>query len=557
MFQGTIEGTVSSSRKVEGKAPLQGSVSVTEERSGKEAGSRKAYVMNHFLCTRSQYKYVVELTGKDFHKRRAVAHLIASTLVQAEEEWELRSRPTFVPVPCKIWDRELGGAATWKQLRKDGILRIVTKYNREEGKCREFLIHSLVIDEYIRRGTEDEKKTTLNLMTGQGVRRGLRTRLNDRNRHPVFPGSEANQKALTLLAEERCPINLDAMRQEVEKFYLVARQSPTQGNRRRLIIAACAYQTIRRSPTLKPDSQFGPGIHSYIPAYKVLSTGRIIEMGLGVQGCPRILKAAAFSGIPDVYNFDMRDCQAWALLRLIGALNKAIGHRNRKRRAGHRLSGIQRGWLRSYLEGQQAQHYADLTGVPKDLWKKAFYAVIMGGTLGGTVRDLVEEFHEGKVAESWRTMVQMRKELAPLVRIVADLTEILKKWSLDPWGSPYRLQKPDQRMLRYVQNSSGTLALNATGADLLVRDRTGRWAEHADGESLVGTRHIVAHVLQGLEAEYIAILTEIGPEHGYRVVSNQHDGVVTVGAIPQKALNQAVRRSLLSNYAHLVPKPFY
>ena len=68
-------------------------------------------------------------------------------------------------------------------------------------------------------------------------------------------------------------------------------------------------------------------------------------------------------------------------------------------------------------------------------------------------------------------------------------------------------------------------------------------------------RKLAAFFLQGVEAGYIHWITILSKDFGYEVLSNQHDGVVVLGEIPEEAMQIAKQRSGLK-YAELVEKPF-
>ena len=68
-------------------------------------------------------------------------------------------------------------------------------------------------------------------------------------------------------------------------------------------------------------------------------------------------------------------------------------------------------------------------------------------------------------------------------------------------------------------------------------------------------RKLSAFFLQGSEAGFIHNLTILGPVYGFQTLSNQHDGLVTIGVVPQEAVDIAKERSGL-RYAKLEEKGF-
>ncbi len=72
-----------------------------------------------------------------------------------------------------------------------------------------------------------------------------------------------------------------------------------------------------------------------------------------------------------------------------------------------------------------------------------------------------------------------------------------------------------------------------------------------------GKRKIAAHVLQGIEAAFISYITHYSLEADcpYKVLSDQHDGVVVIGSIPDKYVEWA-RLDSDFKYGILVEKPY-
>ncbi len=75
--------------------------------------------------------------------------------------------------------------------------------------------------------------------------------------------------------------------------------------------------------------------------------------------------------------------------------------------------------------------------------------------------------------------------------------------------------------------------------------------------SAEGKRKIAAHVLQGIEAAFISYITHYSsePDCPYRVISDQHDGVIVKGFIPEKYVERA-RLDSDFKYGILVEKPY-
>jgi hypothetical protein len=88
---------------------------------------------------------------------------------------------------------------------------------------------------------------------------------------------------------------------------------------------------------------------------------------------------------------------------------------------------------------------------------------------------------------------------------------------------------------------------NPTGKTLCITDLKGNQEDKK--------RRLAAFVLQGFEAGFIHHLTLLSREYDYEVLSNQHDGLITLGEIPQAAVEKAKEISGL-RYATLEEKAF-
>jgi hypothetical protein len=55
-------------------------------------------------------------------------------------------------------------------------------------------------------------------------------------------------------------------------------------------------------------------------------------------------------------------------------------------------------------------------------------------------------------------------------------------------------------------------------------------------------------MLQGQEAAFIHHLTLLSGKHGFVPISNQHDGLVTLGVVPEEA---TARAAALSGFQHV------
>lgn len=277
----------------------------------------------------------------------------------------------------------------------------------------------------------------------------------------------------------------------------------------------CYLSVARQSPVLTETS----GIYAYKLAYRVQRTGRIGQVGGGLQNASRRMKYAAYSSIPGVANFDLRSTHAYILLQL------------------SEDAGVGCEWLRAYLENSMlVETYCDYVGIPKHLWKRMFFALVNGGhlpvkapsdknSIANIIREYLPEEEVGGV------MQRARELLEPLRVIKYELSEHFAD-SFDKTSRPCRGG-------RFVQNDAGML--------LFERKARGRYDR---------TKRLMSFYLQGKEAAYIHHLTILSASFGYRVIANEHDGLVIIGELPEEAMAIAAEKANF-RYAYLREKPIW
>lgn len=255
------------------------------------------------------------------------------------------------------------------------------------------------------------------------------------------------------------------------------------------------------------------GILTYIPEYEESSTGRMYEIG-GGQGLTREMKNAAYS-LDNVFNYDLRSSQLCILLEL----------------SSNSLSEKSKEILLAYISGDKKQEFAERLGIPINLWKKILLSTIFGGNFnqqGGIYKDIKLWVEEENSKESTEEIVSIiinsiKKEIEPFVMV-------RKEW------------------LNWIElnftSKIGETFTNAIGKKYKVLDNSHKTK-----------RKFSAFLLQGLEAKFIREIINLSDVFGYQVYSNEHDGVVTYGEIPEEAITLAKHKTGFSS-AKLEIKPF-
>lgn len=280
-----------------------------------------------------------------------------------------------------------------------------------------------------------------------------------------------------------------------------------------------------------------PGIFTYPHAWRGQSAGRIMpRRSGGAQGMSRAGKVAMYSGIATLRNYDLRSSQPRILADEF------------------RLNGIVCEWLDDYLSDENAKHrYAARCGVAVDTWKNALISAMIGGgaavpksfevqpvtryvrgvevtsyrPVTGAMRTLEAEVGRARAIELWPAL---HAELKPLLTAVRKWHRKLKTWA----------------KATATTGRDGRGITNAVGARLTLTGLTKR------GEL---ARKVAAHILQGREALYVHTICIAAPAYGFTVVGHDHDGLQTLGDVPQEAMDEAARVASMP-YAEFVIKSF-
>lgn len=297
---------------------------------------------------------------------------------------------------------------------------------------------------------------------------------------------------------------------------------------------------------------------SYQPAYRPSSPGRLHELGLGAQGCPRSLKMAAFS-FPGVINYDLSAALAASLLAAIDLYNAAIEEaiRSGRFKAGDIPVQVDAQWLRDYITNpaRGSSWLAQRLQVPRDVAKELFYAIMFGGSIRGAVTDVLAEHYQGDQEQIAVALRRVRRTLcwkqknghASLLQILDRVDELI--FSHAARDGIFRSPRIVAMItcLKINRTRHGTSAVNAIGRTLPVMDPQGVRVVRDDGVR-TAERHLRCHLTQGIEQEFIAsVVVELLKEHAViqgliHIMSQQHDGFVIWASMAVEAANQIVQR---------------
>jgi len=232
------------------------------------------------------------------------------------------------------------------------------------------------------------------------------------------------------------------------------------------------------------------------------------------------MKEAAYSGIDDLHNYDIRSAQPsilWGLMK---------------------ERDINSSFLRSYLDNPNAKYeYADKTGLTTKTWKALLCAMCMGGYLPkdihrseGDIRHLLEA----------DLGCSLKAQYRQIYNVVQPFWNDIRRWQ--------------DRFIKWIENTryqgrGGYWIRNKVGCRMqvptLLRMRKNRgWLPPA-----------IAFILQGREAYFIHTLTVLLDDTNVEVIGNQHDGLVTIGRIPSFVIETA-KSACSMPYIYMDDKPF-
>ena len=266
-------------------------------------------------------------------------------------------------------------------------------------------------------------------------------------------------------------------------------------------------------------------IYSYKPIYRITSSGRVSEIGGGLQSCSREMKQASVEGIENVHNYDLKASQVNGL------------------RHQFKLLGLDTGWLDEYINNSSAkEQLAEKAMLSKEAWKKCLLIVIMGGQTNKTVpimkgsKDMKESdiYKEIKADIKRRNRSEPSEEEASLVRdsfleAIDGLRKPLKKW---------------RRSLKKDYWKVGTSYGRKYKGEILIKNYLGisyNIEAYTEGK-------LAARILQGQEAAFIHTLTTKSKDFGYQVIGNEHDGVLTIGEVPREAIERTKQEIGISEF---------
>jgi hypothetical protein len=364
---------------------------------------------------------------------------------------------------------------------------------------------------------ENTRARRIDLFSDKEIKARKKSQLYDSSRHRE---PELVRQAISVFHTNCCQFNLTAVEKHVDNlkrkadnaagFYGFGSKQHRKAQARYMNDDNCMRAVLDLDTREVSDD-----IWRYTPAYFVISTGRIHQHLGGLQSCSRQMKAAAYSGINNLNNYDLKDSQLHCLFQEL------------------EVAGFDTGWLSEYLAAPNAKEaYANLVGVSPDCWKRCLIALAMGAHLPKRVKDFEKRDNRilNSLAEEGASdQEEIERLLAKLTEVIAPITSELKEWHRRLLTDYIpKVQKPGR---------GGSFITNKCGKKMKVNA-----LPRGHNEWLARSR-VAAFILQGQESAFIHHLTLLGEQHSYRPIANEHDGLVVIGEIPTSAIAEAARLS--------------
>ena len=471
----------------------------------------------------SKYHYVPEQVYigmeeylKDYSKeaRHLVYHIIDRTLASYKEE-----KSFYVPIPSTCIAKELGQKIKVTDLEESGLIIIKPlnnagkTYSRYNHTCREYTLPDHVWDKYFELSDANKfSDSFVNIFNGRP--RKVSTNSKDTLGSRGVVASALVSKAVNAMSKPI--VNIVELRKHINSMSLKARQSKV--DKFRYLADLTAYINIMSSA-----ERINETLITYSPNHATQMSGRISELGSGLQSCSRAMKHAAFSGIPNVHNYDLKSSQVLGLKQQFEE------------------AGISTEAVTEVLRINKAVKAAEL-GLTTEAFKKIVIEVIMGAALPAFEKagkckfdnSVYDDIIAGAIGNVEEVYNRVYTWLQPL------------KTDLDKWHDMLVTNA-------FATKSRKSYINNRCEVGFYLGDYSNKQGKIINKTDL--RRKLAAYFLQGQEAGFIHHLTVLSKKYGFTVLSNQHDGLVTQGEIPAEAVVEASQLSGLK-YAQLEKKNF-
>ena len=293
--------------------------------------------------------------------RRDTRQFLLLLLATPPSAGKRRGADGFVPFSSRLM-RRVCRHVDWRWLEAEGLVS-VRSYSRVGRRSREFRVDPEFARAYFDAGLTGGtlvREGCYNLVTSRPTTRAIKSRRRTPSDNPLPPAVRA-----AIDAPVGVPLDLGAVERAVASLRdrigeAAVDRDRVRAERRYLNDLRClqAVLTQRARPADPADPR---GLWVYDPAYRMVTSGRIAQLGGGLQSISRATKEAAYATVPGARNYDLRSSQLMVLLVFL------------------REAGVDGSWLDGYVGDPDAKRSgAEYVGVPVDAFKQAVIAVVMG-----------------------------------------------------------------------------------------------------------------------------------------------------------------------------------
>lgn len=520
--------------------------------------SSASYFAHTVKGTIKQYNYIKEEVlksdDKDVHKMFIHVYHSSSNNIR-DNFWS--------PIPYSTIKKNVKYEAIL-YLESIGVLER-TGYSDKQHECREYRIVPdinfkilNVSPSRVHLFTKDDNKVC-NLFTGKAIK-------NKKVRHDIYNKTGKKIIVSNIVKQGMDPIEVNVIDyQNIEERlnYLWEQYILGNLNERKYLSylndERCYQGILMSGFVIDKEAR---NLLYYQPSYRGQKTGRRSEIGGGVQSCSREQKHEAYAYIPSIRNYDVKSSQIWGLYKQFKEAN-GCG------------AALDISVLDKYLNTDKAV-LALKVGISVDCWKGILYGLFFGGfptfTKEGKVPNWKKDYMYLKTEiirkhiceelgiKTWYSNVHRRREWNANANAILRIRIILQLFYNQNRDLILELKKwHDYLATKYISDRASYHKGNVyitNKSDMKIE--LSQYMSSSKKLSAKGRRDLASHVLQGQEAAFISYLTWYSMTDKncpYRVLSDQHDGLVVKGFIPDKYIEKARKESDFP-YARLVLKSY-
>lgn len=456
--------------------------------------------------------------GGDDSRRRFIAHLLGG---HGLKESKIPGRG-FTPVSYKLLRplaSDHNANSVWAPLRDAGLIEVENSdrfKNLSAGYRLAVGFAEAIVERAVTTAEAALTSPRVDLVSGRKTTTVRKSEITDSNgkKHPELVRGALKVLSRSPFYAPAVEAHLDDLRHSAgaARAMWIAARKPASGpawdqhvkERGRLLNDLSGYSAVLHQRIAREDT---PGVYTYATAYRPLMSGRIGQLGRGLQGASKRMKAAAYSGVPGARNYDLQACHANVLIERLGE------------------AGLDPSWFVLFADDRDCRRRdASRIGIPESDYKACIYSLVNGAALP---RNPKPGDDPGDIAERILGAVGIDgfgPTWGRLVDVLAPAHKVVRQWH------------------RYLKETYDAAHGGTGRGGRFVTNRVGMrfYPEHFPKDARV--RKLVAFVLRGYEAALVHTLTVLSRDYDYMPIANEHDGLITIGEIPDEAFEEAKQR---------------